>query len=77
MRVSTRWTQRTLLAVVVTGALGFGTAAAVAAPAKRDPFYCGVRPSGEACKNCCLGFGFNQGGYWNPDNGRCWCANPD
>jgi uncharacterized membrane protein YtjA (UPF0391 family) len=74
MTLSTRWIQRTLLAAVVTGTLGFGAAAAGAAPsAKDEAFFCGIRPSGDACRNCCLGFGYNDGGYWNPDNGRCWC----
>jgi len=74
----TRWVQRIVLAAGVFGTLGFGAAAALAAPpAAVEPFFCGVRASQNACINCCLAFGYNQGGFWNPNNGNCWCANPD
>lgn len=79
MSVTTRWIQRVMLATAVTGALGFGTAAAVfAAPAAQaDPVFCGIRQSQDACRNCCLMAGYNDGGRWYPESGECWCANPD
>jgi hypothetical protein len=74
----TRRVRTIALAAGVFGTLGFGAAAAIAAPpAQADPFFCGVRASQEACKKCCLDSGHDDGGRWNPENGNCWCANPD
>jgi hypothetical protein len=74
----TRLARTIMLVSGVSGTLGFGAGAAVAAPpAQAETFYCGVQGSQQACKNCCLSFGHNDGGRWNPDNGNCWCANPD
>jgi hypothetical protein len=67
-----------VLAAGVFGTLGFGAAAAVAAPpAEGEPFYCGVRASADACRKCCVGKGYTQGGQWDTATGDCWCANPD
>jgi hypothetical protein len=72
-----RRVHRMMLAAGVAGTLGFGTATAFAAPpAEAQPFFCGVRATGAMCKNCCLNNGFTAG-QWNPDNGNCWCWNPD
>ncbi len=85
----TRRVRTIALAAGVFGTLGFGAAAAVAAPpaegaaavaappAEAEPFYCGIRVSAQACKNCCLQYGYDQGGKWFSDSGECWCANPD
>ncbi len=73
----TRRVRTIVLATGVFGTLGFGAAAAVAAPpAEANPFYCGVRASADACRKCCVGHGYNQGGQWDTVTGDCWCANP-
>lgn len=73
----TRRVRTIMLAAGVFGTLGFGAAAAVAAPpAEAEPFNCGIRTSQEACRKCCVFYGYNQGGQWNSDTGQCWCANP-
>jgi hypothetical protein len=74
----TRRVRTIVLAAGVFGTLGFGAAAVVAAPpAQAEAFYCGVQGSQQACRNCCLSLGHNDGGRWNPDTENCWCATPD